>query len=159
MAMKKTARIMLAVFAVSGMVYYVGYSYAQWRDRGQYLRWSSAKQQALRAVGERMRAYSEQHNDRLPQTLNGFVAAGVMAESEITFTDPSRDTKVTRSLRPVPGMNLEVELILMIETYDPPGDGLNILYSSGHVVLVSDLPRATAVDNKLRRENGLPELP
>ena len=141
---------------------YALYSHNVWWNRVQYLRWLSARTESLRLVGERLLNYAQKHDGRLPQTLEEIIGNGVMARDEVEFTDPEGNIKVTRHLRAVPTSGLAKDLILFVETYDPPpGQDFVVLTLGGCAQVERSRNKEKVIkhDNETRRAHGLPEIP
>jgi len=135
------------------------YAYASWLDRVSYLKWMSQRQASLKALWERVNSFAEQNDGALPCDIQGYLDAEVLAASEIEFFHSSQNVQVKRVLRPIPRIDLNEDLILFLERYDPWGDGANILYLSGHVSLTRKFEETIAKDNKLRCMHNMPEIP
>jgi hypothetical protein len=135
------------------------YWYSEWLDRVEYLRWFSSRQQDLSHIGQRVLAFAARNGGRVPESVEALVGACLVAQDEFTFVDPVRNVLVRRRLRPVPLPQPSDELILLVETYDPPGELVNVLRASGRVAGERNLENLIERDNTLRQERGLGAVP
>jgi len=127
----------------------------RWSVRIEHLRWISERQRELRSLGERVLAHARQHEGRLPESLGGYVDAGILGVSELTFTDALTGTKVSLELRPIPRTSLNGQLILFVESYEPKLGGCNVVRLNGYVTWEQLDDELLSRDNELRSCEGL----
>ena len=157
--MKTYGRWVLVFLGVM-LAVYVGLYLNEVRWHG-YRAWMSERQQDLRDIGSRMRSYAEAHGGILPQSPEELLSAGIIPADKLRFRDHERGASVLRQLRPVPSIDFPGNLIIMIETYDPPLEGgyvAQVLELGGAAIWVRDLRRELSEDDKRRLACSLPAL-
>ena len=149
--MRKSALGILLLLCAAIMV--IVWMYSTTVRRHEYLQWMEHRQEIFRQIGDRVRLYAERHRGELPQSMEAFVAAGLLRENELRVTDPQRGVLIVRHLRPIPAVSFPGSLVLMYETYYPPlDDGIDgqILTLDGGVVWVTNLQQVLREDAELR---------
>ncbi len=115
-------------------------------------RWESDRCRVLERVGERLRTYAEQRAGNLPSDVEALIRAGVVARSELDFTDMNAQTRVRRAFRLVPTIALPGELIIVVETYDRYPDLKLCLRLDGSVIIFG---KGDTLDEDDRRREDL----
>ena len=119
------------------------------------------RQEIFRQIGDRVRLYAERHRGELPQSMEAFVAAGLLRENELRVTDPQRGVLIVRHLRPIPAVSFPGDLVLIYETYHPSleaGTDGQILTLDWQVAWVTNLHEVLQRDARLRHSCELSAL-
>ncbi len=115
------------------------------------------------AIGKRILVYALKHDSKLPQSLQELNDFGLLSVADADFMEPERGVRVIRQYRPVPTTSLPADLIIMIESYDPPPGApecrFNVLMLDGRVYACNELVEIIEKDSGIRRANGLVEFP
>jgi hypothetical protein len=120
----------------------------------------SARQESLRALGQKLLEYAQAHEGRLPESFIAMQDEGLITPADVSPLDPYGRFDIKCQLRPLPRADLAGNLIMVLETYEESDYGtFNVLYLSGDVLAESKLGEVLRKDNDLRRSLGLAELP
>lgn len=163
-ALWKRRYLILVLVVVAGALYWASVCYTDFLDQCDLSRWQGERQQSLETLGERMLQYAAKHNAELPHSMAEMVDLGVIARSEVDFVESHREVHVVREYRPVPTTALPGDLLLVIERYEPPQEGVfslrcGMLMLNGDVWHPKDLMEMLDKDSQLRAANGLSVLP
>lgn len=124
----KTGALALALISVA--IYGV-YSYGEWLDRVDFLRWQSFRVQQLENIGSRLHTYMELHREFNPRHIEDLIHGGFLASTEVDFEDRWRSVRIRRTFAS-PGVVLgNGKTVLMVESYSPDVLGCVFMYKEG----------------------------
>lgn len=128
----------------------------------QRVTWDVESQDRFRQFGEGVLLKAAAQDGRLSATFDEWIRKGLISQEDVSFRDKGWDLsiRVSRTLRYIPDTSYPRELVLLVETYDPPQGYARAFALNGTVYEVSEdvLEEFFKNDNALRLANGLEEL-
>lgn len=132
--------------------------------------WEIEAKDRLRQFGESILLAAAAQDGKLCSSFDEWIHEGLIAQEDVSFLDNQdvsfwdrkwdKEIQVTRTLRPIPNTSYPQELLLLIETYEPPLGYVRAFALDGTVYYLGEegLEEIVSTDNTLRIENGLEEL-
>jgi hypothetical protein len=152
----------ILILGLSVAVIVAGYSWylTRWLDNGMYLRWCVERQHALTQLGARVLNYAKMRDGRLPQDWGELIEQGIVMPDELEHDDGYFGVKICRTLRTIPNIDSTENLMLIVETYEPPQGIWTAFLLSGIAEAESgEGAYALKRDNERRVKCGLSPLP
>lgn len=147
-------------FLIAGLLALGWWNYSAGFNQHAFSGLLSARQESLRALGQKLLEYAQAHEGRLPESFSAMQDEGLITPADVRPLDPCGRFDIKCQLRPLPRADLAGDLILVLETYEESYYGkFNVLYLSGDVLAECKLGEVLRKDNDLRRSLGLAELP